>query len=512
MVANIRNNQIGKNMLFLYFRMLLTMCVGLFTSRIILQTLGITDYGIYNIVDGLVVIWGFINGSMDAGTRRFLTFALGKEDKGTANRVFCTSVLIHILVAVAIFVLAETIGLYFFHEKLIIPHERFMAAFWAYQGTILSSLISVISTPYKSLVIAEERMSVFAYISIIEVVLRLLIVYILWIGIADKLVLFSALNVCVQILLYICYILYCRRCFAVSRFRFLWDKTLFLSMVKFSSWTLNGTMALTGCIQGLNILLNMFFGPTVNAAYSIAMTVQTKITQFCNNTQIAFNPPITKCYASGEMERMRHLVVINSKISYYLLLLITLPVLVNLSPLLNLWLDIVPEYTEQFIVVMIISSMIRALGNPLMASLHATGDIKRFQLWEGTVFLLVLPIAYILLKYIGILPVWAIMIYLLAESVAQGIRIHIILPMINMKRQSYMRRVLQPVIVTTILAGLPPFAIQQAFFPEASALSIILLMSLSLVTASAFSFVIGCEKKERQIMATYILNFLKHKN
>jgi len=271
-------------------------------------------------------------------------------------------------------------------------------------------------------------------------------------------------------------------------------------------------MALTGCIQGLNILLNMFFGPTVNAAYSIAMTVQTKITQFCNNTQIAFNPPITKCYASGEMERMRHLVVINSKISYYLLLLITLPVLVNLSPLLNLWLDIVPEYTEQFIVVMIISSMIRALGNPLMASLHATGDIKRFQLWEGTVFLLVLPIAYILLKYFGILPVWAIMIYLLAESVAQGIRIHIILPMINMKRQSYMRRVLQPAIVTTILAGLPPFAIQQAFFLEASALSIILLVSLSLVTASAFSFVVGCEKKERQIMATYILNFLKHKN
>ncbi len=512
MAADISHNQIGRNMLFLYFRMLLTMCIGLFTSRIILQTLGVTDYGIYNIVDGLVVIWGFINGSMDGGTRRFLTFALGKKDEGTATRVFCTSVLIHILTAVTIFALAETIGLYFLYEKLIIPQERLTAAFWAYQGTIISALISVISTPYKSLVIAEERMYVFAYISIIEVILRLLSAYILWIGITDKLILFSALNVCVQILIYVCYVLYCRRYFTVSRFRFLWDKVLLLSMVKFSSWTLNGTMALTGCIQGLNILLNTFFGPAVNAAYGIALIVQTKLTQFCNNTQMAFNPPITKCYASGEMESMRHLVIFNSKISYYLLLLITLPILICLSPLLNLWLDTVPEYTEQLTTVMIIISMIRALGNPLMASIYATGNIKRFQLWEGTVLLLVLPIAYILLKYAGVSPVWAILIYLFAESVALGIRIHIILPMINMKRQSYVRKVLHPIIATTILAVFIPFAIRRAFFSETSTSSIVLLVLLSLATVCTFSFVVGCEKEERKVIALYIFKFLQRKS
>jgi len=510
MVANIRHNKIAKNILFLYFRMLLTMCVGLFTSRVILQTLGVTDYGIYNIINGLVIIWGFINGSMDAGTRRFLTFMLGKGDKTATGRVFCTSVFIHVLVALVILGLAETIGLWFFYEKLVIPQERLNAAFWAYQGTIVSALVSVISTPYKSLVIAEERMSVFAWISILEVMLRLAIVYMLWIGTADKLILFSVLNVFVQILLYAGYVIYCRRHFTVSRFRFLWDKPLFLNMVKFSSWTLNGTVALAGCIQGLNILLNMFFGPAVNAACGIAVAVQTKIMQLCNNTQMAFNPPITKYYASGQMERMRHLVVANSKISYYLLLLISLPVLVNLMPLLTLWLGTVPEYTGEFIAIMMISSMIRALANPLMASVHATGRIKRFQLLEGTVLLLVLPVAYVLLKYVGISPVWAMMIYLFGEIIAQCVRIHIIGPMIDMKLACYVRKVLQPVIITTLLAVLPPVVIK-VFFPEVSSFSTIMLVLLSVATVCVFSFVTGCEKEEREMIVRYILRLLKPK-
>lgn len=496
-------------MVFLYFRMLLTLCVGLFTSRVVLQTLGIVDYGINNVVGGLVSMFGFINGSMRAGTQRFLTFAIGKKDEQETKRVFRTSVLIHVLVALIVFALAESIGLWFLHEKLVIPAERFTAAQWVYQGTVISAIIMILTIPYNALIIAEEEMSVFAYISLVEVLLRLVIVYLLWIGDMDKLILYSILSVIVQIIVCVCYALYCRRRFTVARYRFIWDRQLFLNMTKFSFWTLNGGIAMVSCTQGLNILLNLFFGPAVNAARGVAVTVQSKVILFCSNFQEAFKPQITKSYACDELERMHRLVVTSSKFSYFLLLVVSLPIMLNISFLLRLWLDIVPEYTEKFVAIMILTTMVRTLASPLFASVHATGDIKRFQLWEGTTLLLVLPITYILLKYAGISPVWAMVVYLSGEVIAQVIRIHIVLPMINMDKMRYLRQVMCPVVSVTILAVFSPVAVKQLYFPGGDSVrSFLVLALLSIFCVCVATFLVGCNKRERKKIVQYMTRFI----
>lgn len=491
-------------MVFLYFRMLLTLCVGLFTSRVILQTLGIVDYGINNVVGGIVTLFGFINGSMQAGTQRFLTFALGKGDEREANRVFCMSMLIHALVALAVLVLAETVGLCFLCEKLVIPPERFTAALWVYQGSILSTMILIVTIPYNALIVAEEEMSAFAYISVVEVLLRLGIVYMLWIGNTDKLILYSIFTIIVQMLISVCYVLYCHRRFVVARYRFLWDRQLFLSMTGFSFWSLNGSLALICCTQGLNILLNLFFGPAVNAARGVAVTVQSKVVLFCDNFQVAFKPQITKSYANGELERMHRLVIVGSKFSYFLLLIFSLPVIFFISPLLHLWLGIVPEYTEEFVIIMIFTAMIRILATPLFTSIQATGEIKRFQLWEGTTLLFVLPVTYILLKYVGISPVWTMAVYLLGEIVAQGIRIYIILPMIHMRISSYIRSVLCPIFLTTVSAILLPIIAKLIYFSNGSAISLITLILISFINACASSFLVGCKKEEKKRIVKYV--------
>ena len=409
-------------MAFLYIRMLLLMFVSLYTSRIVLQNLGVTDFGIYNIVGGLVTMFSFINSSMRLGTQRFLNISIDNGDGKDSQLVFGTSIIIHLLTAFVILIIAETIGLWFFIERLVITSERFAAASWVYQSAILSTIIMIVSVPYDALIIAEERMSVFAILSIVEAILRLGTVYLLGLSNIDKLILFSVLNVVVQLLLRISYIVYCYRYFPTVRFHFHWDKQLFLSMTKFSFWSFNSVFAFFCCSHGLNILLNIFFGPVVNAAYGIASTVRSKVMLFCNNFQTAFNPPITKCHILGETERMHRLVIVSSKFSYYLLLLISLPIIVNISPLLDLWLTTVPKYTKEFTIIIITITMIRALATPLIISIHATGDIKQFQLWESISLLLVLPITYILLKYVGITPILVMIVYLFGELVAQVIR------------------------------------------------------------------------------------------
>ena len=502
------NRRIARNMLFLYSRMLLIMIVGLFTSRIILQTLGIVDYGIHNVVGGIVTMFGFINGAMWAGTQRFLTFALGKENELEANRVFCTSILIHALVALTVLVLAETVGLWFLYEELVIPAERFTAALWVYQGAILSTVIVILTIPYNALIIAKEEMSAFAYISLVEVMLRLIIVYMLWIGDMDKLVLYSILGVIVQLILSGCYALYCLHHFIAARYRFLWDKQLYLNMTRFSFWTLNGSVAMVGCTQGLNILLNLFFGPAVNAARGVAVTVQSKVMLFCNNFQEAFKPQITKSYANGELERMHRLVIASSKFSYFLLLMISLPVMLNISILLRLWLGVVPEYTAEFVIIMILTTLIRTLASPLLASVHATGNIKRFQLWEGTTLLLVLPVAYLLLKYVGISPIWTMAVYLMGEIVAQVIRLRIILPMIKMRMTSYLQQVICPIILVTIFAVLPPAVIRMLYFSDINSISsFIIILLLSIVSVCAASFFIGCKREEKLQVVLYITQY-----
>lgn len=501
------NGRIAKNTLLLYLRMLIVMCVGLFTSRVVLSTLGIDDYGIYNVVGGLVALFGFLNESMASGTSRFLTYSLAKNDGKETNRVFCTSMLIHALVAVVLIVLSETVGLWFLYEKLVFPPERLTAALWVYQCTVFSVCVMVLCVPYNSLIIAHERMSVFAAISVGEALLRLLIVYMLWLGDVDKLVLYGILSATVQLLLSSCQVIYCHRHFKL-RLRLLWDRPLFMSMTRFSFWSLNGSFALLCCTQGLNILLNMFFGPAVNAARGVAVAVQSKMMSFCYNFQMAVNPSITKSYASGEKERMHHLVAASSKFSFFLLLLVSIPVLLNLSQLLEIWLGTVPDFTREFVVIMIFSSMVRLQAAPLITAAYATGNIRKFQLWGGTTLLLVLPVTYLLLRYAHISAVWTMAAYLIGDTMAHVFRICIILPMIGMRITDYIRTVLRPIFLATAFAVLPLVTIRQLFFQEISLRSLILSVLLSLVITCLSCFFVGCGRRERKAIMRHAANFM----
>lgn len=318
--------------------MLFMMAVTLYTSRVVLNTLGVQDYGIYNVVGGVVAMFGFINSSMASATQRYITFALGKGDKNNLKKVFSTSLQIHVMISVLIVILGETIGLWFMYEQMKIPADRMNAAFWVLQCSIISAVIMILSVPYNADIIAHEKMSAFAYISILEVVLKLVIVYLLLISPFDKLIFYAFLILAVQILIRFCYSLYCNKHFEESKYQKIWDKHLFKEMTGFAGWSMFGNLSSVLFSQGLNMLLNVFFGPVANAARAIAVQVQTAIQQFVGNFQMALNPQITKTYAKGELNEMHKLIFRSARFSFYLLFFISLPVLLETKFILTIWL------------------------------------------------------------------------------------------------------------------------------------------------------------------------------
>ncbi len=383
------NKRIAKNTLLLYFRMLLTMTVSLYTSRVVLNTLGVEDFGVYNVVGGVVAMLGFLTGSLGAATSRFITYALGLGDFDRLKKTFANILAIHCLFALVIVVLAETIGLWFLSSYIQVPVGREDAAFWVYQLSVFTALLSVISVPYNASIIAHERMGAFAYISILDVTLKLLIVFLLQIVSFDKLIFYACLLASVQILDQIIYIGYCKRHFKETLSLPKIDSKQFKEVLTFAGWTMNGNLAVMGYTQGLNILLNMFFGPVVNAARGIAVQVQSVVQSFCVNFQMALNPQLTKSYAQADFAHMHQLLNVSSKFSFFLLLFISFPACLEAQQVLQWWLGIVPDHTVAFLRLILFCGLLGALSNPIIVSVHATGKLKKFQLIEGTMLLLI---------------------------------------------------------------------------------------------------------------------------
>lgn len=415
------NKRIAKNTLLLYFRMLLMMAVSLFTSRVVLNTLGVEDFGIYSVVGGIVGMFVFINNSMSSATQRYITFALGKGDKNRLQTVFSTTLQIHTLIAGLILLLGETVGLWFLYNKMQIPAERMDAAFWVMQCSIVSMVVMIVSVPYNADIIAHEKMSAFAYISILEVVLKLAIVYLLLVFSYDKLILYAILILTIQILIRFCYSIYCNKHFEETRYKHVWDKKLFKEMTGFAGWSLFGNMAGVLFGQGLNMLLNVFFGPVVNAARAVAVQVQGAIQQFVGNFQTALNPQITKTYASGELNEMHRLMFRSARFSFYLLFFLSLPVLYETDFILTVWLKMVPENAVVFLRIMICTSLIYTIANPLIIANQATGRVMKYQAVCGTILLLILPISYLCLK-MGCPAYSVFIVHFLIESVTQMAR------------------------------------------------------------------------------------------
>lgn len=482
----------------LYIRMLFYMLVSLFTSRVVLATLGESDFGIYNVVGGVVAMLGFLNASLSGASSRFLTYELAGGNPEKTRHMFCIIMLIHVCLALAILLLGETAGVWFVENKLNIPAERMTAARWVFQFSLWGTVLSILCVPYNSLIVANERMNVYAYISIMDVVLKLVVVYVLTAFTWDKLILYGALILGVQALTMTVYYLYSRRSFVESRFCFVWDKTLFKEIFVFAGWTLNGNLAVIGYTQGLNVLLNLFFGPVVNAARGIAVQVQNVVMSFCNNFQMALNPQLTKSYAERDLTYMHHLIVVSSKFSFFLLLFLALPIMLEADIILGVWLKEVPEYTVTFLRLVLVSSMLSALSNPVIISVHATGRLKRFQLIEGTMLLSIVPIAYVLLKFFNVPPASVFVVHLVVEMCTQYVRVRIVLPMVGMRLEDYKQKVVWPILRVCLVAILLPVGVY--FVVPQNYVTFFVICVLSCVSVSGVVLGLGCTAEERRVI------------
>jgi len=488
------NKRIAKNTGALYIRMLFTMGVGLYTSRVILNVLGIEDYGIYNVVGGIISMFGFITYAMSTATSRYLTFDIGTGDFERLKKVFNLSISVHGIIALLIFVLGETLGLWFLNHRMQIPEARMDAAVWTLHFTIIAAISSIIVVPFNAAIISHEKMTAYAYISILEAVLKLLIVYLLLIIPFDKLKTYAFLFVISQLLIQAIYMIYSRLNFEEVRFRIIWDKVLFKEMLSFSSWNLIGNLASVTYTEGLNILINIFFGPAINAARGVAVQVQGMVYRFSSNFQAAINPQITKTYARKDFDNMHNLIFASSKYSFLLLFFLSLPILIETKTVLILWLKIVPDHTVNFIRLVLSISIIDSLANPLMISAQATGKIKIYQTIIGGILLFILPLAYISLK-LGARAESVFVIQLSVTLIAQVFRFIIVSKMIKIRTRQYISKVILKIIPVTIFAPILPIITQKHI--DNDMMGLIVTCILSALSVVIFTYLLGLSDQER---------------
>lgn len=502
------NRRIAKNTLMLYIRMLFTMGVTLFTSRVILQTLGVEDYGIYSVVGGIITLFTFINGGMVSATQRYLTYEIGKGNWERLKRVFCTSMQIHVLIALIIVLLGETIGLWFLYEKLVIPTERMNAAVWVYQCSIAACVVNIIAIPYNAVIIAHEKMSAFAYISIFEVVLKLAIVYALYVTLWDKLISYAILILSVQLVVCLVYARFCYKYFEESHYHHQIDKPLFKEMLTFAGWSFWGNLAGVLYTQGLNMMLNIFFGPMINAARGIAVQVQTAVQQFVSNFQVALNPQITKSFAVGELSQMHKLMFRSARFSFFLLFFLTLPVLFETEFLLTIWLKTVPVDAGVFTRWMIGISLIYTIANPCVIANQATGKVKMYQIVVGGILLMILPISYVVLR-LGAPAYSVFVVHFCVELIAQAARMYMLRSLINLPVRAYLRHIYAPVIIVASISCIMPLYVHNLMSEGVMRFLIVGITCVFSVGISAF--LLGLTKDERFFFLNKALKVLRIK-
>lgn len=501
------NTRIAKNTIFLYFRMILLMVVSLYTSRVVLATLGIEDYGIYNVVGGIVSMLAFFNGTMSGVTQRYITFAIGERDEEKIQKVFSTALWLHWLIAIVIILFSETIGLWFVVNKLMIPNGRELAAFWVYQLSILTTIVLVVSIPYNACLIAYEKMSAFAYISIAEAILKLLIVYVISVAGNDRLIVYAVLIFCVQLFIRILYNMYCKRHFPKVIGKPHLHKTIAKSMTGFTIWSFWGGLANVGMTQGLNILLNIFFGPSVNAARAVSSQVENTVQGFVTNFQVAMNPQIIKNYASKEIDKMQGLLFSGCKYSFFLLFLFALPIIVSCPLILKLWLVNIPDHTINFLRITMLILLVNSMSTPVMTAVNATGKIKKYQVTIGTIQLLIVPISYIVLL-VGAKAESVFVVYLFITIIAQISRLLILRPLIKLSIREFFKKVYYPALKVFFVSSFIPTMIW-INYSQTDALFVIELF-VCVLSATICIYYLGLGKDERNFVLLKIKERVNH--
>lgn len=496
-MSNNQVNRIAKNTVLLYVRTFFTMLIGLYTSRIVLKNLGVEDFGIYSVVGGVVAMFSVLTGSLTAAIQRFFTFELGKGDQEQLKRVFSTSVTIQIIIALIVVLLAELIGIWFLNNKMNIPSARMDAATWVLHFTLASFAITLVSVPYNAAIIAHERMAAFAYIGVFEAICKLGIAFLILKSPLDILVFYALLMCSVAIVIRFIYGIYCKKMFAECNYHIILDKSLFKQMFGFAGWNFIGASSVILREQGGNILLNVFLGPTMNAARGISSQVNGAVSQFISGFTTAMNPQITKSYASGDYDYMMKLIFWGSRLSYYMLFLVALPIIINAEFLLDAWLVDYPSYAIVFVQLVMLFSLSESISNPLITAMLATGNIRNYQIVVGGLQMMNLPISYIGLK-MGCPATFVLIVAIVISQLCFFARIFMLKKMIQLQLIHFLKKVYCNVLAVSAIAAFFPYILCNLF--EKGLFCFILSVMTSFVSSSFVIFFIGCSKKERELV------------
>lgn len=504
------NKRIAKNTLFLYFRMILIMGAALFTSRVLLKSLGTVDYGLNNVIAGTVVLFSFLNNSLAAATSRFITFELGKNNIDNVQKVFKTALLIHGVLALCVLLIGETVGFWLVNNVLSIPIERLQACNVVFQMVILSAICTIIQVPFNALIISHERMNIYAYIGIADALSKLLIAFAIMYSPHDRLILLSILQMIWTFGLLLFYVYYCRNQFVtVFVISVRYEKKYIKSMLSYTSWSMIGSLATMLKNQGINILMNIFFGSVVNAANAIAYQVNHAVMNFTNNFTMAMNPQIIKSYASGEKEAMKKLVERGGKFSFFLLLYLCLPIMFETKFLLTVWLGEYPDYTITFTHLVLILTMTETFIYTMSSAVQATGRIKIYQLVISGITLLNFPISFILFK-LGMPPFAALTVSIGVSTITLFCRLYFLKSLLNIQPWDYIKNVFLRCLIVALLALPVPYIIASTI-PDCLTRLIIITFAIFTIN-SILVLALGMDKGERN----YIFNicrkfYMKHK-
>lgn len=502
-----RNKTIAKNTAMLYIRMLVTMAIGLYTSRVVLEQLGVDDYGIYNVIGGIVAMFSIISASLSTSISRFLTFELGKGNDSKLNRIFSTAIIIQAAIGCLVLILGEIIGVWFIYNKMTIPADRLTAANWVLQCSLATFLINMISLPYNATIIAHEKMQAFAFISFLEAFLKLGVAFSLFITPFDTLKTYAVLITVAALVVRVVYSIYCKSHFKECYFRFIFDKSILKEMLSFSGWNFIGSTSGILKDQGVNVLMNIFCGPAVNAARGISSQINSVITSFSSNFMLATNPQIIKSYAAKDYTYMMTLIRSAARFSFYMLLVLSLPIIINAPFILHKWLTIVPDYTVHFVRLILTLGMIESLSIPLQYANQATGNIKLYQITVGGLQLLNFPISYILLKA-GIEPECTYLVAIIIGVMCLFARLIILKRTIKLDIQVFITKVCLNVLKVGAISVAIPILIL-VFIDDTNGWgSFSILTSVSLLSTALSIIYIGCNSHERKALFSKIHNFI----
>lgn len=501
--------RIAKNTVVLYVRMVITMIIALYSSRIVLEAIGIDDFGLYNAVCGVVGLLTFLRSSLTSATQRFLSYEMGLHDNGNIAKVFSVSLTTHFLIAIIVFVLAETIGLWFLNTHISIPIDRIQAANWIYQFSVFTLVVSLITVPYSADIISHERMTFYAFVSIIEALLKLLFAVLLLNSSYDRLIMYGAFMMLITIICFCLYWGYCRIQFKETKYYFIFEKDLFYKIFSFSGWTLLGQFAVVGANQGMSILVNIFHPLSVNAAMGVAQQINGAITGLTANFQTAFQPQITKSYAEHDYNYLNVLINYASKISFFLLFIVSIPVVINIDWILDLWLKEVPSYSNVFCICFIISSIANALSSPLWIAIFATGKVKMYQIIVSIVYLLDIIIVFGLFNY-GMSPITAGVMKIITNAIIVIVRIYFSNKEIScFSINNYLKGVVIPCILSAILTIIISLLLVYISY---STFTYIISQFIIIVISIVSAYYVGLNKLERIKLNNVSRNFLNKIN